>query len=76
MHLQTKYLFTGNAWTLPNGQKLIIPKDKGLRVMVSGIVSKQFGFGLQTVNEYRENKEYSDVLAAMHKRGTTTKQPL
>jgi hypothetical protein len=28
------------------------------------------------VNQYRENKEYSDVLAAMDKRGTVNKQPL
>jgi hypothetical protein len=41
-----QHLFTGKAWTMPDGQKPIIPKD--------------------------ENKEYSDVLAAMDKRGTTT----
>jgi hypothetical protein len=28
------------------------------------------------VNKYRENKEYSDVLAAMDKRGTVKKKPL
>jgi hypothetical protein len=54
----------------------MIPKDEGLGVMVSGIVSRDFGFGLklsqedlQKVNKYRENKEYSDVLAVMDKRG-------
>ena len=51
--------------------------------MVSGIVSRECGFGLklshedlQKVNQYRENKEYSDVLAATNKRGTVNKQPL
>jgi hypothetical protein len=35
-----QFLFTGKAWTLPNGQKPIIPKYEGLvRVMVSNIVS-------------------------------------
>jgi hypothetical protein len=50
--------------------------------MVSGIVSREFGFGLklsyddlQKVSQYRENKEYSDVLAAMDKRGTVEKEP-
>ncbi len=78
-----QYLFTGKAWTMPDGQKPIIPKDEGLGVMVSGIVSREFGFGLkvshedlQKVNKYRANKSYSDVLAAMEKRGTATKQPL
>jgi hypothetical protein len=69
-----QYLFTGKAWTMPDGQKPIIPKYEGLGVMVSGIVSREFGFGLklshddlQKVNQYRESKEYSDVLAAMDK---------
>jgi hypothetical protein len=58
-------------------------KTKVLGVMVSGIVSREFGFGLkvsyedlQKVNKYRANKSYSDVLAAMEKRDTATKQPL
>jgi hypothetical protein len=75
-------LFTVKAyWKLPDGQKPIIPKYEGLGVMVSGIVSRKFGFrlklshqDLQKVNEYRENKEYSDVVAAMDKRGTVKKQ--
>jgi hypothetical protein len=65
-----------------DGQKPIIPKDEGLGVMVSSIVSREFGFGLkvshedlQKVNEYRANKSYSDMLATMEKRGTATKQP-
>jgi hypothetical protein len=51
--------------------------------MVSSIVAREFGFGLklshkdlQNVNKYRESKEYSDVLAAMDKRGTVKKEPL
>jgi hypothetical protein len=31
---------------------------------------------LQKVNQYRENKEYSGVLAVMDKRGTVKKKPL
>jgi hypothetical protein len=62
---------------------MIVPKDEGLGVMVFGIVPREFVFGLklshedlQKVNQYRENKEYSDVLAAMDKRGTVKDQPL
>ena len=78
-----QYIFTGKAWTLPDGQKPIIPKDEGLGVMISAIVSREFGFGmkipeadLQKVNDYRRAKTYSDVLAAVEKRGTAEKQPL
>jgi hypothetical protein len=78
-----QYLFTGKAWTVPDGQKPIIPKDKGLGAMIFGIVSREFGFGLKLshedllkVNQYTENKEYSDVLAAMDKRGKVKKQSL
>jgi hypothetical protein len=42
-----QYLFTGKAWTMPDGQKPIIPKDEGLGVMVSDTVSSEFGFGLK-----------------------------
>jgi hypothetical protein len=78
-----QYFLTGKALTLTDWQKPIIPKDKGLGVMISNIVSRIFGFwlklyhkDLQNVNEYRENKEYSDVLASMDKRGTVKKQPV
>jgi hypothetical protein len=30
-----QYLFTGKAWTMPDGQKPIIPKDEGLGVIFS-----------------------------------------
>ena len=78
-----QFLFTGKAWTTPDGQKPIILKDEGLGLMISGIVSQEFGFGmklseedLQKVNDYRRQKHYSDVLAATEKRGTSAKQPL
>jgi hypothetical protein len=64
-----QYLFTGKAWTLPDGQEPIIPKGVGLRVMI-------LYEDLQKVNEYREKKECSDVIAAMDKRGKVKEQPL
>jgi hypothetical protein len=61
-------LFTGKAWTLPDGQRPIIPRYEGLGVMVSGIASSKFEFRLklshkdmQKVNQYKEDKEYSDA---------------
>jgi hypothetical protein len=78
-----QFLFTGKAWSAPDGTKPVIPKDEGLGVMISAFVSREFGFGmvlsaedLQKVNEYRQGKDYSDGLAAMDKRGTAAKQPL
>jgi hypothetical protein len=78
-----QFLFTAKAWTAPDGQKPVIPKDEGLGVMISAFVSREFGFGmtltdedLEKVNEYREGKEYSDVSAALDKRGTSAEQPL
>ncbi len=78
-----QFLFTGKAWSAPDGTKPVIPKDEGLGVMISAFVSREFGFGmkvsaedLQKVNECRQGKKYSDESAAMDKRGTSAKQPL
>jgi hypothetical protein len=77
-----QFLFTGKAWTSPDGQKPVIPKDEGLGVMISAFVSREFGFGLslsdadlQKVNEHRQGKHYSDRLAAVEKRGSSAKLP-
>jgi hypothetical protein len=76
-----QFAFMGKAWTAPDGQKRVIPKDEGLGVMTSAFVSREFGFGtklsdkeLQTVNECRQGKNHSDKSAALDKRGTLTKQ--
>ena len=59
---------------------LEMPKDDGLAVMVSAIVSPEFGFGVEwmvelqnEVNEYRRGKKYSDKDAAMRLRNTAHK---
>jgi hypothetical protein len=66
-----------------NNKETVSRWHLAFRRMVSGIVSREFGFGLkvshedlQKVKEYRANKSYSDVLAAMETRRTATKQPL
>ena len=46
-----QYLFTNKAWTTPDGQKPVIPKDEGLGVMISAFVSREFGFGMKLSDE-------------------------
>jgi hypothetical protein len=65
---------------ITDGQKPVIPKDKGLGVMISAFVLREFGFGmkladadLQKVNKYRQGKHYSGRSAAMDKRGSSAK---
>jgi hypothetical protein len=79
-----QFTFTPKAWTAPDGQKSMIPKDEGLGVMISAFVSREFGFGfaisledLEKVNKKREGKKYSDEDAAKKIRGNSSnKAPL
>ena len=76
-----QYMFTSKAWTTPDGQKPVIPKDEGpMGVMLSVFVSREFGFRMKLsdkdlvqVNKYRQGKHYRDRLAASEKRGTSLK---
>jgi hypothetical protein len=78
-----QFTFTPKAWTAPDGQKSMIPKDEGLGVMISAFVSREFGFGfyilledLEKVNKKREGEKYSDEDAAKKVRGNSSKAPL
>jgi hypothetical protein len=79
-----QFTFTPKAWTAPDGQKSMIPKDDGLGVMISAFVSREFGFGyylspedLEKVNEAREGKHCSDEDAAKKIKGNSSmKDPL
>ena len=42
-----QFLSLWKAWSGPGGVKAIWPKDEGLTVMVSAIVSREFGFGVE-----------------------------
>ena len=71
------------AWSGPGGLKAIWPKDDGIGVMVSAIVSREFGFGVEwtpalkkKVNERRRGQTYSDKEAAFRLRGTSEKEDL
>jgi hypothetical protein len=81
--IMKQYCFTSKSWTAPTGQKVIIPKDDGMGVMISAFFSREFGFGLQLcqqqlqkVNEVRHATKYSDEEAGKEIRGKTYKDPL
>ena len=70
-------------WTLPDGSRPLVPKDKGSGVMVSGFTCRELGFGydvspdiLAIVNDMRLNKKYSDEEAACAIYGDATKKEL
>ena len=67
----------------PGGLKALLPKDDGLAVMISAMVSREFGFGVdwtddlaQKVNEYRRGQTYSDTDSALKVHGVTEKRNL
>jgi hypothetical protein len=78
-----QFTFTPKAWTAPDGQKLMIPKDEGLVVMISAFISCEFGFSyytslvkLEKVNKKREGTKYSDEDVAKKIQGNSSKAPL
>ena len=78
-----QFQFTNKSWVSDDGTHKILPKDKGMGVMISAFQSREFGFGrpltedeLRRVNEKRKGEKYVDTEAAVLKRGTADKQPL
>ena len=67
-----QYSFSTKAWTGPDGEKPLIPKDDGAGIMISAMVSREFGYGmslspeeLEKVNsERRRGRKYIDEQAA------------
>ena len=41
-----QYTFSKKAWTNKEGVMSLIPKDEGAGVMISAIVSREFGYGI------------------------------
>ena len=78
-----QYAFTPKAWSTPDGQTPVIPKDDGLGVMISAFVSREFGFGMQLspeqleeVNRKRRGETYQDKEASTKVNGNNRKTPL
>ena len=78
-----QFIFRNKCWNRPNGESPLMPKDEGQGLMVSGFVSREYGFNmalsddqLRKVNKHRENKHYIDEDAAKSKTGTSKKANL
>ena len=75
-----QYTFKSKCWNGPNGETPLMPKQG---IMISGFVSREYGFNwelsseqLLKVNLMRENSHYIDERAAIIKRGKTNKRDL
>ena len=75
-----QYIFRNKCWMGPNGETPLTPKDEGQGLMVSGIVSREYGFNwnlsetqLEQVNDFRKDQEYIDKDAAVAKNGSAKK---
>ena len=79
-----QYLMKSKAWTCPDGETQMVPKDEGAGIMISAFVSRDFGYGypelttdqLKQVNDNRKNKNYQDEEAAKQINGDARKRPL
>jgi hypothetical protein len=71
------------AWYGPNGETALVPKDEGMGIMISAMMSHKFGWGfelspeqLAKVNKKRAGENYEDAESATSKRGNAVKAPL
>jgi hypothetical protein len=79
----SQYEMTSRAWKGTKGQQSMRPKSKGKGIMMSGIVSRVFGWDplvtveqLAEINEQRKDTEYFDTEAALEVNATTKKPVL
>jgi hypothetical protein len=56
-----QFIFTGKAWTAPDGQKPVISKYEGLGVMTSAFIFREFGFGMSLSDEDLKKSTSTDV---------------
>ena len=66
--IMKQYLLTKKQWRGPNGETALVPKDEGLGIMISAMMSREFGWGvditkeqLEKVNEMRAGQTYRDA---------------
>jgi len=79
----SQFLLRSKMWTGPNKEAPLLPKSEGDGRMLSGMQSRDFGFGLPMnadqlaqVNVVRANQRYVDTAAAMEVYRRLDKQPL
>ena len=46
-----QYTLTKKSWVGPNGKSVLVPKDEGQGVMISAFQSREFGFGVDLMEE-------------------------
>ncbi|KAI2504038.1 hypothetical protein MHU86_10400 [Fragilaria crotonensis] len=68
----TQYSLGNRQWVAPGGERALLPKTEGLSLMVSGMQSRETGFGLtisalqmEEINDTRRGQTYKDVDAAL-----------
>jgi DNA-binding transcriptional regulator YhcF (GntR family) len=78
-----QFTLSKKSWYGPNGEAALLPKEEGLGIMLSGLMSREFGWGfpmspeeLVMVNQKRLNENYLDAQSAIEKRGNAAKPPL
>ena len=66
-----QYYRHGRQWVGVNQERALLPKSPGASIMISAFQSREFGFGLKftdeelnSINEYRSGKKYTDEDAA------------
>jgi hypothetical protein len=78
-----QYLIPSKQWYRPKREKYIVPKDDGMGIMISGFLSREFGFGLVVseaeliqIYKSRVGRRCLDKQAAINTRKSAIKEPL
>jgi hypothetical protein len=82
-HIFSQFSFNSMQWVGPSGERLLLPKNDGIGVMVSAFQSREFGWGMDItdeqmvrINDKRMGEEYFDAVAANDVNGTSRKPQL
>jgi hypothetical protein len=78
-----QFLLGNRQWVAPGGQRALLPKTEGLSLVISGLQSRETGFGvtisqmqLDEMNDTRHDQTYIDVDAALAIHGQALKKDL
>jgi hypothetical protein len=51
--IMKQYLLT-KKWRGPNGETALVPKDEGMGIMISAMISREFGWGIDITKQQLE----------------------
>jgi hypothetical protein len=78
-----QFLWKARQWVSPDGQRALLPKTDGLRLMLSALQARETGFGvhisrmkMEEINETRWGRNYADMDAAIAIHGQVAKKNL